>query len=186
MAQGMVQVALVNGPLAVCLPLVLGAHGARYGIALAAEAAGAVGGASLAAARTFARPGLAAMLALLGQAPQLVTMALDGPAPVLVAASALAGVGAAVFAVVWPTALQRQVPGDHLGRVTAMDQLTATALSPVGLGLAGGLIVGLGVASAAWFAAALLVVSVIAVLPVPHVMTFGRWRPADDAEPARP
>ncbi|MGE3663253.1 MAG: MFS transporter [Pseudonocardia sp.] len=184
MGQGMLQVALVSGPVAVCLPLLLGAHGAWYGIALAAEAAGAIGGASLAATRGSTRPGLVALLALLAQAPQLLAMALGAGPPLLVAASALAGVGAAVFAVVWTTALQRQVPADHLGRVMAMDQLTATALSPVGLALAGWAVAGLGVAPVAWSAAAVLVLSVLAVLPVPRVLTFGR--PVPDAAASRP
>ncbi|MCX5046670.1 MFS transporter [Aldersonia sp. NBC_00410] len=173
MLQGMVQIAVVAGPVSICLPLLLvGKQGIWYGLAVSVEAVGAMLGATVSASRTPRRPGAVAMLALLCQTPQLVAIALQAHPAVIVAFSGLAGVGLAAFAVLWTTALQNHVAPEQLGRVFAMDQLTATGLSPVGLIIAGWLIATVGISSAAWVAAGVLVVSVIAVLPVAGVITF--------------
>ncbi|MDT7594922.1 MAG: hypothetical protein QOJ06_468 [Pseudonocardiales bacterium] len=53
-------------------------------------------------------------------------------------------------------------------------QLTASALSPVGLNLSGWVVVSIGLTNVAWLATAVLVASMVAVLPIPDVLTFGR------------
>jgi hypothetical protein len=50
-----------------------------------------------------------------------VSLALRAPAWSVIAFSGLTRLGLSMFAVLWTTALQRQVVGTHLGRVMAMD-----------------------------------------------------------------
>jgi MFS family permease len=172
MVQGAVQVAVVASVVSVCLPLLLGRDGIWYGTAIAVEAIGAVVGVSLATSWDPARRGLVAMLALLCQMPQLVAIALDIHPIVVVVLSGGAGFGLSLFAVLWTTALQHQVAPDQLGRVFAVDQLTATIFGPVGLSIAGWAVAIQGVSPTAWAAAGVLVSSVAAALPVAGVAAF--------------
>jgi MFS family permease len=172
MVQGTVQVTVVAGSVSICLPLLLGRDGIWYGMAVVVEAVGAIIGASVAASHEPARPGVVAMLALLCQTPQLAAIAVQAHPAVIVILSSAAGFGLSLFAVLWTTALQRQVAPDQLGRVFAMDQLTATGLSPVGLSIAGWAIATVGVSPTAWVAAGFLVGSLVVALPVVGVSTF--------------
>jgi MFS family permease len=54
---------------------------------------------------------------------------------VVVIAYALAGLGIEIFNVLWFTATQREVPTDHLARVSSFDFLCSYGLAPVGLAL---------------------------------------------------
>lgn len=167
MAQGTAQLALVAAPVALLLPLLTGG-GHLYGWIVAAEAAGAFGGASLGAALRTRSPGWLAMAALLAQLPQTVTLALDAPAWSVLLCSALTGAGLSVFAVVWTTALQTGVEHSRLGRVFAVDAVAATVLSPFGYVISGWLLAAMGKPTyLAWFAAGALSLSVLVVLPVP-------------------
>lgn len=172
MVQGTVQVAVVVGAVSICLPLLLGPHGIWYGMAVAVEAVGAIIGAAVAASHKPARAGIVAMLALLCQAPQLAAIAAHAHSAVIVMLSGAAGFGMSMFAVLWTSALQSQVPTDQLGRVFAADQLTATALAPVGLSVAGWAVAAVGPSPTAWAAGAVLVSSVAATLPIPGVVSF--------------
>jgi hypothetical protein len=120
------------------------------------------------------------MLALLCQTPQLAAIALHGNHIVVVALSVAAGFGLSLFAVLWTTALQRQVAPDQLGRVFAVDQLTATVFSPVGLSLAGWAVAVQGISPTAWVAAGVLVGSVAATLPIAGVAAFAAPTSGDD------
>jgi MFS family permease len=167
--QGTVQMAFVAAPVALCLPLLIGHEGFWYGMVVAAEAAGAVIGATVAAGLKARSPGWAAMTALLCQLPQTVCIA-AGTAPWLLAVtSALAGVGLAVFGVIWTTALQSEVPREKLGRVFALDSLATNGLTPLGYIVAGALLPLTGASVLAWIAAGVLAASVLVVLPIPGV-----------------
>jgi MFS family permease len=167
--QGTVQMAFVAAPVTLCLPLLIGHDGFWYGMVVAAEAAGAVIGATVAAGLKARSPGWAAMTALLCQLPQTVCIA-AGTAPWLLAVtSALAGVGLAVFGVIWTTALQSEVPREKLGRVFALDSLATNGLTPLGYIVAGALLPLTGASVLAWIAAGVLATSVLVVLPIPGV-----------------
>jgi MFS family permease len=181
MVQGATQIAVVAGVVSICLPLLLGRDGIWYGMAIAIEAVGAVVGVSVATSYNSARRGLIAMLALLCQTPQLAAIALQVHPIVVVALSGAAGFGLSLFAVLWTTALQRQVAPDQLGRVFAVDQLTATVFSPVGLSLAGWAVAAQGISPTAWVAAGVLVGSVVATLPIAGVTAFAA--PTSGVEP---
>ncbi|MFI0418949.1 MFS transporter [Spongiactinospora sp. 9N601] len=182
MIQGTVQMALVAAPVALILPVLTGREGAWYGWIVAAEAAGAFLGAGLAAGIRSRSRGWIAMLALLAQAPQTVALTLAAHPSIILAASALTGAGLAVFAVLWTTALQTGVPARYLGRVFSVDGLATAGLSPVGYVVAGWLLADLGTATLAGFAGIALVVSIVAVLPIPGLRRFGE---IDDRQPQR-
>ncbi|WP_199536704.1 MFS transporter [Spongiactinospora gelatinilytica] len=182
MIQGTVQMALVAAPVALILPVLTGREGAWYGWIVAAEAAGAFLGASLAATIRSRSRGWIAMLALLAQAHQTVALMLAAPPSIILAASALTGAGLAVFAVLWTTALQTGVPASYLGRVFSVDGLATAGLSPVGYVVAGWLLADLGTATLAGFAGIALVISIVAVLPIPGLRRFGE---IDDRRPQR-
>lgn len=177
MLQGTAQMALVAAPVGILLPLLTG-HQGWFGYITAAEAAGAFLGASLASVLRSRSPGWYGMLALLAQLPQLVLLAVHASPVLILLASVLTGAGLATFAVLWTTALQTSVPKGQLGRVFSLDQLTVAGLMPAGYLLAGWMLGELGATTLAWTAAGVLVVSVLAVLPLP-----GLRRMADDPQP---
>lgn len=176
MLQGTAQMALVAAPIAILLPLLTGPQG-WFGYITAAEAAGAFCGASVASAIKSRSPGWWAMLALLAQLPQLVLLALRAAPALILVASILTGMGLAVFAVLWTTALQTGVPQSQLGRVFSLDQLTVVGLMPAGYLLAGWLLGTLGASTLAWTAAAVLVASVLIVLPLPGLRRLADQKP---------
>ncbi|MCT9093835.1 MFS transporter [Streptomyces sp. ASQP_92] len=67
----------------------------------------------------------------------LLGLAAHGPSWLVMAAYGLLGVAEAVFAVLWSTALQRDVPPRVLGRVSAWDFLGSFASLPLGMALTG-------------------------------------------------
>ncbi|MFJ6013804.1 MFS transporter [Streptomyces sp. NPDC092952] len=93
-------------------------------------------------------------------------------------AALLAGAGAAVCSALSTTVIQRDVPAEVRGRISAFDSLGAFALGPLGLALAGPVsgVVGadrLLAAGALWQLAAVAV-----VLALPSVRRHGVTRPA--------
>ncbi|WP_433543707.1 MFS transporter (plasmid) [Streptomyces sp. CA-294286] len=184
MVQGTAQAALVIAPMAVIVPLVMGGRGpAALSFVTSATACGALA-ASLTASRIRSRrPGTVAMLGLLCELPQIVAVAVDAPTAWVVAFSALAGAGASVFAVLWGAALQEQTPDHMLGRVYALDALLTQALMPLCVAAAGFLLGVLSASVIATFAACALLLTVVAVLPVPGVAMLGTTIP--DEEPDR-
>jgi MFS family permease len=172
MAQGTVQAAFAVAPVMVLLPLLLGGQGSWYGIVVAAEAAGAIAGASLGGMLRPARAGIVAVIALLALIPQMAGVALEAPAWTLALLSFVAGVGHSVFAVLWLTALHTKVPREMVGRVLSIDMLAVQSLMPLGLVMAGWLLPSWGTGALAWAAVAVMVTSTVAVLPIRGVLEF--------------
>lgn len=173
MLQGTAQVAFVISPVQVALPIVVGTESEAWlGYVVAAEAFGALVGATLAASLRPERPGRLSVLALLLQLPQLLALGWMSSVAIVAAASVLAGFALSVFGVLWVSALQTRVVNEQLGRVMSLDALAATGLAPVGLGVAGWAIGAFGTPGVMAFAGAVLVISVVAVLPVPGVLDF--------------
>ncbi|MDQ2585261.1 MFS transporter [Saccharothrix yanglingensis] len=113
----------------------------RYGTeavlaaALTAYTVGALVGAVLVARWRPRAQGWTALagLACYGFAP--LSLLLPVPAPVVVAAYVLAGLGIELFNVPWFTATQREVDPRMLARVSSLDFLLSYGLAPVGLAL---------------------------------------------------
>ncbi|HEY6795639.1 MAG TPA: MFS transporter [Kineosporiaceae bacterium] len=172
MVQGTVQVAFLTAPLGVLLPLALRDEDGAYGWVVATEALGAMLGAWVASRREYARKGLVAIGGASLELPLIIAVAADAPSIIICGVGFLAGFGLALFAVLWLTALQTQVPNEILGRVLSLDMLAAIGLAPVGTLLAGAAVRHLGVGPIGWICAAVLGASILALLVVPNVARF--------------
>jgi len=142
---------------------------AVWGAVLAALSAGSVLGSLLVVRFQPRRPlVLATAVGILWAAP-LLSLALAGPAWAVGLGTLGAGCGLGIFAALWDTTIQREVPERVLSSVSSFDYLGSLALIPVGYALAGPLsaVMGRGplfLAGAVWVA-----VSTVAVLAVPEV-----------------
>ena len=186
-----VQFSLVNaifaGALGVLGPVIARDHlgGARsWGLILAAEAAGAVLGATIMVRYRPARLLLAASLAVPVLALPMLALAVPLSVPVIAAAALVAGVAVEVFEVNWVTAMQQQIPVALLSRVSAYDMLGSIGLSPVGTILAGPLAIAIGVTAVLAGGGGIIVASTLAILCVPEVRRLRRNAPAATPEPA--
>lgn len=115
------------------------------------------------------RPILVAMCLMLCDTLPLVALAVHLPVPVIVAAMFLAGVADDVFAVLWETTLQREVPSAVLSRVSAYEWLGSLALVPVGMGLVGPLADAFGVQAVLLGCAAIIAAVTLLGLASPQV-----------------
>lgn len=190
MLQGTAQVAFLTAPLGVLLPLFLRGNDGAYGWVVAAQAFGAICGAAFAARRTYSRPGAVALIGASMELSLVLAVALDAPVAVLCAAGFLGGAGLAIFAVLWTTALQQEVPDQLRGRVFSLDLLAAVGFAPLGALLAGAAVTGLGVAATAWICTAALTLSIVGAIAVPGVVKFrdplGERPLVDPGMPAAP
>ncbi|MGW4286842.1 MFS transporter [Streptomyces sp. NPDC004673] len=112
--------------------------GARaWGLVLALEGIGAIVGGALLLGRK-PRRGLAwSVAASAGWAVPAAALAVGLPLRWVAAAAFCAGIGAAVCTTLAATVIQRDVPAEVRGRISAFDSLGAFALGPLGLALAG-------------------------------------------------
>jgi MFS family permease len=118
------------------LPLVSRGHfggDTLIGIALGAYSAGAVIGALLLGHWTPRRPGVVAFLALSLYGLVPLALFVGDQSWLIVLAYLLGGFGIEVFNIPWFTAIQREVPSDKLGRVSALDFLVSYGVAPLGL-----------------------------------------------------
>jgi hypothetical protein len=94
----------------------------------------------------------------------MFALAIPTPLAVAVAAAFVAGVSLDIFAVLWDTALQQRVPREALSRVSSFDWLGTFALSPIALGVAGPVVLALGLSNVLWGAALLAAMAPLALL----------------------
>lgn len=127
-------------PWFVLLPIALVPRGTTaYVIAITAFAAGGLLGSAVPLRWKPRAIGRAALLSQALFALPLVALSLDFPLAVVAAACVIGGFGADLGAVLFMTGLQRGVPADILGRVTALSSLGSVALIPAGFAIAGAL-----------------------------------------------
>ncbi len=140
------QTFLAVAPWFVLLPITLVPQGtATYAVAVTAFAGGGLLGALT---PLWWKPRAIGRAALLSQALfalPLAALALRAPLPLLAAAAVIGGYGADLGAVLFVTGLQRGVPREMLGRITALSYLGSVALLPAGFALAGILAVPVGI-----------------------------------------
>jgi len=104
----------------------------------------------------------------------LLALAWPAPLPVVIASAFLAGVGIEVFGVLWDTAMQQEIPGDRLSRLSAYDALGSFILMPVGLAAAGPVASVIGNRVAFLGAATVIVATTSVVLASHDVRTLER------------
>ncbi|MPY62904.1 MFS transporter [Streptomyces spongiae] len=174
-AQYTVVVAALNAFVGVLGPLTAEEHlgGARaWSVVVAAQALGTIAGAGLATRVRVSRPVLVAVLATFPAALPMVL--LSGQAPVWLAAVAMfaSGVAGDVFAVLWVTTVQREIPEEVLSRVSSYDLFGSLAFAPLGLLVAGPVAAATGTGPALAGCAALVVLATAAALLSPAVRTL--------------
>ncbi len=162
---------LTVAPVQVLLPVLARKEfggDAFYGTALAMLSAGGLAGGIVSMIWKPRRPGLGGLtgLAAYGLVPPALWLS-QAPWTVHVC-FALAGFGLEIFAVQWVVSLQREVPAERLARVTSLDWIAASALTPLGLLLTGPAASLLGVAPVL-----LLAGLVGAALPLTVLLTSG-------------
>jgi hypothetical protein len=108
-------------------------------------------------------------------AAPLAMLAAGVPAALVGFGALLAGAGMMLGGSIWESTLQRRVPAESLSRVSSYDWFGALALRPAGLIVWGPIAAAIGVHTALWVAAALLLTTILAPLAVRQVRTM----PAD-------
>lgn len=136
----------------------------EWALITAALAFGLLVGAAAALRIRTRRPLAVAVTALGLYSLPMFALAVPTSLAVVVAAAFVAGVSLDICAVLWETALQQRVPGAALSRVSSFDWLGTFALSPVALGVAGPLVMALGLSSVLWGAALLTALAPLALL----------------------
>ena len=149
---------------------------------LGAMAAGLLLGAVVASRIRVARPIAFGMAVCFTLPVWLLTLALAAPLPVVMAAAFVWGLSMEIMVVLWFTALQRNVPPESLSRVSSYDAFGSLMFGPIGLALAGPLLLLIPISEAFFIAALVAAVAPLGSLLVPSV-----WRlRSDDAHASAP
>ncbi|MGP9016911.1 MFS transporter [Streptomyces sp. BR1] len=140
-----------------------------YGVVLAAMSVGGLPAIALAGRWRPKARGAVSMLALTGYA--LVPLSLAGPFPLpaVVCCFAVGGFVIELYFIYWVSALQRAFPDELLGKVFALDQLSAYALLPLGYALVGPLVAAVGARATLLGGGAVVAASSLLCLAVPGV-----------------
>jgi MFS family permease len=132
--------ALINvaffGPLTVALPLlvrdVLLGDARLFGAIATAVGLGELAGTFVIAQRRVRRIGVVMYLWAILAGLSVAGYGLMPVVPVIFGSAFLVGLSLTGFGILWETAVQRNVPGDLLGRVSSVDFLGSTLLTPLG------------------------------------------------------
>lgn len=137
---------------------------AGWAVIMAFQSVGLLLGAIVASRLRVQRPLVIGLLAMLTLPLWLITLALELPLAWVALGSFAFGVSLELFAVWWFTAMQTNIPREALSRVSAYDAMGSLMFGPIGLALAGPLIVGVGAKEAFLIAAAVAAAAVLGAL----------------------
>lgn len=140
-----------------------------WGVIAQGATIGALTGALLSLRIKTSRPLVVANVCLALGAIPLTLIALGAHTAFIAAGAAVMAFALGLMGTLWDTTVQQHVPADRISRVSAYDWLLSTALSPLGMALAGPLALAVGARAALYGAAALMAVSCLGVLAVPDV-----------------
>lgn len=174
-AQYAIVVAALNANVGVLGPLTAQEHlgGARaWSVVVAAQALGTIAGAGLAARIRVQRPVLVAVLATFPAALPIALLASRAPLWLIAGAMFCAGISSDVFAVLWATTIQREIPEEALSRVSSYEWFGSLAFAPLGLLAAGPAADLLGTGLTLTGCAILIVLATAATLLSPSVRTL--------------
>jgi MFS family permease len=115
------------------------------------------------------RPLLVACLVFAPSVASVIFLALELPWQTLVIAMLVGGFGGMLFNTLWETTLQQHVPPAALSRVSAYDWFGSLLCQPIGLALAGVTAAAIGMSPTLWIAAAVEILSIVAMLATPSV-----------------
>ncbi|MFI8346866.1 MFS transporter [Streptomyces sp. NPDC085596] len=154
--------------------------GARaWGLVLALEGIGAIVGGLLLLGRNPRRGLTWSVAASAGWAVPAAALAFRLPLVWVAAAAFCAGIGAAVCTTLAATVIQRDIPAEVRGRISAFDSLGAFALGPLGLALAGPVSGVVGADRLLGFGVLWQLTAVGVVLAVPSVRRHEATPPAE-------
>lgn len=143
-----------------------------WGIIAAASGLGTVIGGLVAMRLNVTRPMLFATFCCFFFAGTSITLAIPAPLAIIAFGAFVGGVAGQIFAVLWYTTLQTEIPANMLSRVSAYDHLGSVALAPVGIVIGGALFESIGSTSTMMIAASAVIVPTILVLFVPSIWTL--------------
>jgi MFS family permease len=151
---------------------------AGWGLILTCESAGFVLGGLLQLRLQPRRLLLVATLGVMLGSGFSAALAVPLPLVAVCFFALLAGIGVEAFGVNWDTAIQQEIPGDKLSRVSSYDALGSYVLIPVGLAVAGPIADAIGTSTTLYAVAVMNIVAALAVLSVRQVRTLRRAQPA--------
>lgn len=134
---------------------------AGWAVVLSAQSAGLLLGAVAATKIRISRPLVFGMIGMLALPVWLVMLAYELPLAWIAAGSFVVGVLIELFFVLWTTAMQQNIPRDALSRVSSYDAMGSLMFGPIGLALAGPLIMGVGSQAAFLIAATVATVATL-------------------------
>ncbi len=140
-----------------------------WGFIIAAEGLGSVAGGIAMLHWNPRRPLLVATLATIVFAWPLFALAHHGPTWMIALGSFVSGAGVAIFATLWTTTMQREIPADILSRVSAYDWFGSMVFMPIGMAVMGPASKYFGVSTTLITCAVLCLVIVGLTLLVPAV-----------------
>ena len=110
----------------------------------------------------------------------LLPLALARPLPLaaVVVTAFASGLCVEVFAVLWQTTMQQEIPGDKLARLSSYDALGSFALMPIGFAVVGPVAAAIGTSTTCLAAAVVTVVATALVFLSRDVRTLERRAPA--------
>lgn len=163
---------LAVGPMMVLEPFIArdrlgGAH--LYAHLIIAYAVGGLIGALLCTKYVPRLPGIWALVGLLPHTGLFLALAYSRSFWVVAALSFVCGIGLEPFQIWWSSALQREIPPELLARVVSLDWLMSLGLMPLGQALAGPAADAFGRSTVMLVGAVTMLVTTIAVMPVPGV-----------------
>ncbi len=140
-----------------------------WGTIVAAQGVGAVAGGILMLRLHVRRPLVVATISGLVLSWPLLALGFRAPVAVIAVGGFAMGSSMAVFAVLWNTTMQREVPPAVLSRVSAYDWFGSLVFLPIGFALAGPISQAVGIRTTFLAATAWCVASTAVVLAVPSV-----------------
>ncbi len=145
-------------------------HGASsWALVLAANSIGLLGGGIISLRLRTRRPLRTGTFATFLLALPMLALVSTLNMPLLMLAAFGAGVGAAVFVVLWDTTMQSHIPNDLLARASAFDAFGSFGAVPIAMALYGVLSRVVGIDRLLWISAVLIIVAGAAVLLVRDV-----------------
>ena len=163
---------MVYGPFIILGAVTTDRHpggASAWALILSAQGAGSiVGGVAMQRLRPR-RPLVVATMATFAFAGPVGCLALGVATIGVAGASAVSGVGIAVFVTLWESTIQREIPAHLLSRVAAYDWLGSYALTPVGFIVAALVSPHIGIRSTLLLAASWAVLSSAVVVATPSV-----------------
>lgn len=166
--------AAYSAGFAVLGPMAARAHldgAGPWGLVVAANGAGLAAGSVIMTVLRARRPLLLGNTGVLMPVAGLAALALGFPLAWQIVVAVVSGIGSETFGVNWDLTMQREIPGDRLGRLYSYDAVGSFVVMPIGQALAGPAQELLGLSGALWAAAGIIAVATLPIYAVRDVWT---------------